>query len=72
MSISFIIDNFIVLLNILKIIYKMSDRKKLLVIALGGNALLDSKSKGTIEEREAAAEMTAEQLFPYFNLLNMM
>ncbi len=33
-----------------------------LVIALGGNALLDSKSKGTIEEREAAAERTAKQL----------
>jgi carbamate kinase len=36
--------------------------RELLVIALGGNALLNSKSKGTIEEREAAAEETAEQL----------
>lgn len=44
----------------------MSENKKLLVIALGGNALLDSKSKGTIEEREAAAAMTAEQLVPLF------
>lgn len=44
----------------------MSDNKKLLVIALGGNALLDSKSKGTIEEREAAAATTAEQLVPLF------
>ncbi len=42
----------------------MSDTKEntTLVIALGGNALLDSKSKGTIEEREAAAERTAKQL----------
>ncbi|MDD5362811.1 MAG: carbamate kinase [Ignavibacteria bacterium] len=45
----------------------MTDKKKLLVIALGGNALLDSKSKGTIEEREAAAADTAEQLIPLFN-----
>lgn len=44
----------------------MSEKKKLLVIALGGNALLDSKSKGTIEEREAAADTTAEQLVPLF------
>lgn len=44
----------------------MTDKKKLLVIALGGNALLDSKSKGTIEEREAASDQTAEQLIPLF------
>jgi len=44
----------------------MQDKKKLLVIALGGNALLDSKSKGTIEERESAAATTAEQLVPLF------
>jgi len=44
----------------------MTDKKKLIVVALGGNALLDSKSKGTIEEREAAADMTAEQLIPLF------
>lgn len=40
--------------------------KKLIVIALGGNALLDPKSKGTIEEREFAADQTAEQLIPIF------
>jgi len=44
----------------------MDKSKKLLVIALGGNALLDSKSKGTIEEREAAAALTSEQLIPLF------
>jgi carbamate kinase len=44
----------------------MDKSKKILVIALGGNALLDSKSKGTIEEREAAAALTAEQLIPLF------
>jgi carbamate kinase len=41
------------------------DRKReLLVIALGGNALLDSKSKGTIEEKEKATDLTAQQLLP--------
>ena len=30
------------------------------------NALLNSKSKGTIEEREAAAAQTSEQLLPLF------
>ena len=40
----------------------MIDKKELLVVALGGNALLNSKSKGTIEERESAAAETAEQL----------
>lgn len=39
-----------------------NEKEKTFVIALGGNALLDSKSKGTIEEREAAAERTAKQL----------
>ena len=42
----------------------MEDKKELLVVALGGNALLDSKSKGTIEEKETAASVTAEQLLP--------
>ena len=42
----------------------MEDKKELLVVALGGNALLDSKSKGTIEEKETAASATAEQLLP--------
>jgi carbamate kinase len=40
----------------------MQDKRELIVLALGGNALLDSKSKGTIEEREAAATQTAKQL----------
>jgi len=44
----------------------MEDKKELIIVALGGNALLDSKSKGTIEEREAAATLTAEQLLPLF------
>jgi carbamate kinase len=44
----------------------MQNNKQLLVIALGGNALLDSKSKGTIEERERAADVTSEQLIPLF------
>lgn len=61
------IDIFSVLINILFDSYlNMAEKKKLLVIALGGNALLDSKSKGTIEEREAASDQTAEQLIPLF------
>jgi carbamate kinase len=44
----------------------MDDKKELIIVALGGNALLDSKSKGTIEEREAAASLTSEQLLPLF------
>jgi len=44
----------------------MEEKKELIIVALGGNALLDSKSKGTIEEREAAAAITAEQLLPLF------
>ena len=42
----------------------MEDKKELLVVALGGNALLDSKSKGTIEEKETAASVTAELFLP--------
>jgi carbamate kinase len=42
------------------------DNSDLIVIALGGNALLDAKSKGTIEERESAAALTAEQLVEFF------
>lgn len=41
-------------------------KSDLIVIALGGNALLDDKSKGTIEERENAAAITAEQLVDFF------
>ena len=37
-----------------------------ILIALGGNALLNSDSKGTIEEREAAAALTSKQLIPIF------
>lgn len=44
----------------------MNDKKELIIVALGGNALLDSKSKGTIEEREAAAALTSKQLLPLF------
>jgi carbamate kinase len=44
----------------------MDDKKELIIVALGGNALLNSKSKGTIEERESAAELTSEQLLPLF------
>lgn len=44
----------------------MNDKKELIIVALGGNALLNSKSKGTIEEREAAAALTSEQLLPLF------
>ena len=42
----------------------MESRKELLVVALGGNALLDSHHKGTIEEKMTAASLTAEQLLP--------
>lgn len=41
--------------------------RELLVIALGGNALLDSKSKGTIREKELASDFTARQLYPVIN-----
>jgi carbamate kinase len=44
----------------------MNGKKELIIVALGGNALLNSKSKGTIEEREAAAALTSEQLLPLF------
>lgn len=44
----------------------MNEKKELIIIALGGNALLNSKSKGTIEERETAAALTSEQLLPLF------
>lgn len=42
----------------------MDTKKELLVIALGGNALLSPKSNGTIEEKEAATDLTAKQMFP--------
>ncbi|MBM4159128.1 MAG: carbamate kinase [Ignavibacteria bacterium] len=40
------------------------DDKKLLVIALGGNALLEDNVEGTIEDREYSAHKTAELLIP--------
>jgi carbamate kinase len=52
-----------ILININEI---MNDKKELIIVALGGNALLNSKSKGTIEERESAAALTSEQLLPLF------
>jgi len=46
----------------------MSNKEKeLIILALGGNALLDSNSKGTIEERESAAAATVKQLLDIFN-----
>lgn len=48
----------------------MNGKKELVIVALGGNALLNSKSKGTIEEREAAAALTSEQLLPLFQNSN--
>ena len=44
----------------------MSDNKELLVIALGGNALVDSKSKGTLEDHLKNIEVTSEMLLPLF------
>ena len=41
----------------------MQGKSETIIIALGGNALLNSKSKGTIEEREEASDLTARQLF---------
>jgi len=42
----------------------MENKRELLVVALGGNALLDSHHKGTIEGKITAASLTAEQLLP--------
>lgn len=42
----------------------MAKPRKLVVLALGGNALLTSKEKGTISEQEANAARTAKELFP--------
>lgn len=41
----------------------MSEKTETIIIALGGNALLNSESKGTIEECEEATDLTAYQLF---------
>lgn len=40
--------------------------KKLAVVALGGNALLRSDQKGTIDDQEANAFLTAERLLTLF------
>jgi len=44
----------------------MSDNKELIVIALGGNALVDSKSKGTLEDHMKNIEITSGMLLPLF------
>lgn len=46
----------------------MNYTKELLVIALGGNALSDSKSKGSIEDHIKSINQTAEQLLPLFEM----
>jgi carbamate kinase len=42
----------------------MNKTRPLLVLALGGNALLTEKEKGTISEQEANAARTAKELLP--------
>lgn len=44
----------------------MAEQKELLVIALGGNALVDSKSKGTLEDHLKNIEITSRMLIPLF------
>ena len=46
----------------------MSDKRELIIVALGGNALLNSKSKGTIEEREEAAALHRSNYYLYFRI----
>ena len=43
-----------------------SDKKELLVIALGGNALIDSGSKGTLEDHLKNIDVTSRMLLPLF------
>lgn len=45
----------------------MADKKELLVIALGGNALSDASSKGSVEDHLKNIEITAEMLLPLFD-----
>lgn len=45
----------------------MADKKELLVIALGGNALSDSSSKGSAEDHLKNIEMTSRMLLPLFD-----
>ena len=44
----------------------MADKKELLVIALGGNALSDASSKGSVEDHMKSIERTAKMLLPLF------
>jgi carbamate kinase len=46
----------------------MNYTKELLVIALGGNALSDSQSKGNIEDHLKSIDETAKQLLPLFEM----
>jgi carbamate kinase len=44
----------------------MAEQKELLVIALGGNALVDAKSKGSVEDHIKNIEITSKMLLPLF------
>jgi carbamate kinase len=44
----------------------MAEQKELLVIALGGNALVDAKSKGSVEDHMKNIEITSKMLLPLF------
>ncbi len=44
----------------------MSENKELLVIALGGNALSDASSKGSVEDHLRNIEITSSMLLPMF------
>jgi carbamate kinase len=46
----------------------MNYKKELLVIALGGNALSDSKSKGSIEDHIKSIDDTSKRLLPLFEM----
>ena len=39
-------------------------KRRIILVALGGNALFPEAGKGTIEEQEAIAKRTCEQLLP--------
>jgi carbamate kinase len=45
----------------------MSENKELLVIALGGNALSDASSNGSVEDHLKTIEITSRMLLPLFN-----
>lgn len=44
----------------------MSDRKELLVIALGGNALIEEGSSGTFQDHKLSVKKTCQSLLPLF------